>query len=106
MKKITVNGVEYPCYPTMGAFLRFKTETGLDISEVKNMDTSTSFILLYCCLVSACKAEGKIFELSLMEFADSVSVEQMTEWTQVMNASEEDKGVEETKKKKQKNLSK
>lgn len=72
MKRIQINGKEYPVRMTMGALLRFKRETGKDVSEVKSTDVADMVILMWCCVASACKADGVDFSLSLDEFADSL----------------------------------
>ena len=72
MKRIKLNGKEYPVRMTMGALLRFKRETGKDVSEVKANDVADMVILMWCCVASACKADGIEFPLSLEEFADSL----------------------------------
>ena len=81
MKKIeiTINGKAYPCRQTMGAMLRFKQETGKEVTELGN-SFSDLCVFLWCCIVSACKHDGIEFNLSLMDFADSVSPEEMTAW--------------------------
>ena len=84
MKKveITINGEAYPCRPTMGAMLRFKKETGREVTEIDATSLSDLCTYLWCCIVSACAAEEKKFGLSLMDFADSINPEDMNEWTQ------------------------
>lgn len=77
MKKIQINGKSYPARITMGALLRFKRETGKDVSEVKSTDVSDMVILLWCCVASACKADGVEFGLSLEAFADSLDPEHL-----------------------------
>ena len=42
---------------------------------------------LYCCTVSACKADGVEFSMSLMEFADSLAPDDLTEWAEAVNAT-------------------
>lgn len=80
--EVTVNGVAYPCRPTMGAMLRFKKETGKEITEIKADSLSDLCTYLYCCVVSASAAAKKSFDMSLMEFADALSPEDMTAWAQ------------------------
>ena len=70
MKTITINGKEYPCRVTMGAMLRFKRETGHDVSQLDERDVSDLITLLWCCVASASKADGVEFRLSLLDFAD------------------------------------
>ncbi len=40
---------------------------------------------LWCCVVSAAKREGKPFDMSLMDFADSLAPEDMTEWSNAIS---------------------
>ena len=70
MKRIKINGNEYPCRVTMGAMLRFKTETGKDVSKMDVTDVTEQVTLLWCCIVSASKADGVEFGIGLMDFAD------------------------------------
>ena len=82
--KVIINNEAYPCRPTMGALLRFEKETGKDISEVfvegKPVGLTDICTLMWCCIVSASKHDGKDFNLSLMEFADSVTPEVALSW--------------------------
>lgn len=78
--EITINGMAYPCSPTMGAMLRFKQETGREITEINPTSFSDLCTYLWCCVVSAAKREDKPFDLSLMDFADSLTPEDITEW--------------------------
>lgn len=94
--EIYINGEAYPCIPTMGAMLRFKEETGREVSELNAASLSDICTYLYCCVVSACKREGKPFDLSLMDFADSISPEDMQRWNEGL--SEGVKADEEQKK--------
>lgn len=72
-KRITIKGVRYPVRMTMGAILRFKRETGRDVSEIKNTDVADQIILLWCIVASACAADNVPFNLSLEEFADALA---------------------------------
>lgn len=77
--EISINGEKYPCRPTMGAILRFKQETGKEVSEITGI--SDWIIYLYCCIASATKSDtGKDFPLPLMDFADSVPQELISKW--------------------------
>mgnify|MGYP001099145105 CR=1 FL=1 len=87
--EIIVNGTAYPCSPTMGAMLRFKQETGREITEINPGSFSDLCTYLWCCVASAAKREGIPFDLSLMEFADSLTPEDMTEWNAVITAEAE-----------------
>ena len=80
--EITINGVVCPCRQTMGAMLRFKQETGKEVTEIDPGSFSDLCTYLWCCVKSASKADGKDFDLSLMDFADSVTPEDATEWVE------------------------
>ena len=67
MKKveITINGKSYPCRQTMGAMLRFKRETGKEVTDMDGGSLTDVCTFLWCCIVSACKADGITFDMSL-----------------------------------------
>jgi len=101
MKKVevTINGVAYPCRPTMGAMLRFEKETGKNVSEVFSEGTTEfSFTdictLMWCCIVSASKHDGIEFNMSLMDFADSITPEEAISWNSTAMASQREPGDE------------
>ena len=83
--EVIVNGVAYPCRPTMGAMLRFKRETGKEVTEITG-DFSDMCAYLWCCVVSACRHDKIDFDYSLMDFADSLTPEDMTAWTNAIAA--------------------
>lgn len=100
--ELIINGEAYPCRPTMGAMLRFKKETGKEVTEIvhseillddegkeigrnEKIDFSDLLTYLWCCIASASKAEGKDFSLSLMDFADSITPDDLDEWTQTVS---------------------
>lgn len=78
MTKIEINGKQYPCRITMGAMLRFKRETGKDVSEIGQSDVSDLLTLLWCCVASACAGDGVSFKMSLMDFADRIDPDALT----------------------------
>ena len=78
MTKIEINGKEYPCRVTMGAMLRFKRETGHDVRKMDPTDVAELVTLLWCCIVSASKADGVEFGIELMDFADMLDPETLT----------------------------
>lgn len=82
--EITINGTAYPCSPTMGAMLRFKQETGREITELDPSSFSDLCTYLWCCVASAAKREGKPFDMSLMDFADNLTPEDMAEWNKAI----------------------
>lgn len=72
----------------MGAMLRFKKETGREITEIDPSSFTDLCTYLWCCVVSASKREGKEFNLSLMDFADNIAPEAMAEWNQAITAGQ------------------
>ena len=90
MKKveITINGKAYPCRQTMGAMLRFKQETGKEVTEIGG-NLSDICAYLFCCVASACKKDGVPFDMSLMDFADSITPDDLNQWTEVVNGTAE-----------------
>ncbi len=99
--EITINGEAYPCCQTMGAMLRFKQETGREVTEINAENLTDLVTYIWCCTASACKKEGKQFDMSLMDFADAVTPDDMADWTEhVLSHTEtESKETTETKKK-------
>lgn len=70
MKKITIKGKEYPCRITMGAMVRFKRESGKDVSEISKSDVSDLVLFLWCIVKAACAADELEFPYSFESFAD------------------------------------
>ena len=94
MKKleITVGGEAYPCYPTMGALLRFRQEAGKEATEIDGASFTDLCTYLWCCAASASRREGKPFTMSLMDFADRISPEDMAAWSQALAAQGGEEG--------------
>ena len=70
----------------MGAMLRFKEQTGKEITEMDGNSFTELCTYLWCCIVSACKRDGKPFDLSLMEFADRIDPDDMAAWSEAVQA--------------------
>ena len=96
--EVTINGAKYPCRPTMGAMLRFKKETGKEITEMTDKSFTDLCTYLYCCVVSACAADKVNFDMSLMEFADALNPDDMNAWSAQMQPAVNDNAVEGEKK--------
>lgn len=95
---VNINGKDYPCRPTMGAMLRFKKETGKEVTELQSGSFSDLCAYLYCCVASACAADKVKFNFTLMEFADALSPEDMTAWAAQVQAEVPTEGDNEEKK--------
>ena len=86
--EITVGGRHYPCRPTMGAMLRFRQQTDREITQIDPESLTDLCTYLWCCTVSACKREGIDFNMTLMDFADAVTPEEMAAWNEAIAAGE------------------
>lgn len=62
---------------TMGAMLRFKRETGREVSEMDEKSLSDLMTLLWCCVASASRADNLSFSYSLEDFCDKIDPEDM-----------------------------
>lgn len=85
MKTITFKGAELPCRVTMGAMVRFKRESGKDVSEMTQNDVADLVLFLWCCVASACNADGIDFDVSFDRFADSLEPEALAAFCEGMN---------------------
>ena len=100
--EITINGEAYPCSPTMGAMLRFKQETGREITQIDASSFTDLCTYLWCCVSAASNREGRQFNMSLIDFADSITPEDMAEWNQAIASESTEKSDGAKKKKKTK----
>lgn len=83
--EITIDGKAYPCVPSMGAMLRFKELTGKEYNEVDQTSLTNVVTMMWCSLKSGCAREGIDFDMSLMDFADSMTVEAMQGWAKAVS---------------------
>lgn len=79
---IKISDKVYPCRTTMGAIVRFKRLTGLDIKELKPDDLENFMIFLWCCVVSACNADKVEFLIPVEDFMDHLDPEQLNQWSE------------------------
>lgn len=102
MKKITLYGVEYPNRVTMGAMIDFKRETGKEVSDIgTDMELLTMFT--FCCVRSACRADGVALDLDFIRFADGMDLTDVTQFQQGL-VGDSNSGEAPSKKKTAKNL--
>ena len=85
MRSIQINGQDYPCRVTMGAMVRFKRESGKDVSELRQDDVSDLVLFLWCCVKSACNADNVDFAYSFEGFADALTPQDMNQFYAGMN---------------------
>lgn len=77
--EVIINGVAYPCRPTMGAMIRFREIANKDITQLENNFTDMCKYL-YCCVASASAADGISFCLDFMAFADAICPDDLNNW--------------------------
>jgi hypothetical protein len=75
IKIVTSDGKEWPCRLTLGAMRRYKAETGEDVSAMNG--ASDMAVLVWCCVKSACNADGQPMEMSLEDFTDRIGSEEI-----------------------------
>lgn len=78
--KIVLKGKEYPSRVTLGAMLRFKNETGRDVSGLEEGSVSDLILFLWCCVASACRADGVEFAYGVEEFADLIEPDALADF--------------------------
>lgn len=84
----TLKVLGYPCRQTMGAFLRFKRETGREATEMSG-ELSDMLIFIYCCTASACAADHIDFPYKTVdEFADHIDPADLTTWVNAMQQAQ------------------
>lgn len=80
MKKVKINGNDYPCVLTIGVLKKFKDETGKELEEVK--DVFSICTLLFMAVTAACRKEHKLFPYNsaeeLMDDIDFADIERIT----------------------------
>lgn len=91
MLKITLKGVEYPCYFVMGAFLLFKRETGKDVSQMKQDDLEELLMLMWCCLKCSCQSEHIEFPYDFESFCNSITPSALNGWNEKVSEAAQKK---------------
>lgn len=76
--KIIINGVEYPCYFTLGAALIFKQEIGKDVSKMDTGDLVELSTLLYAQCKAASRREGIEFPYTKEDFLVQLTDEDLS----------------------------
>lgn len=95
-RTILICGREYPCRVTMGAMVRFKRESGRDVSEMKEGDVADSVLFLWCCVKSACGADGVEFGMDFESFADAMEPSDLDAFYRSMETGEAKKKMPPT----------
>lgn len=79
---VTIKNERYPAFLTMGAMLRYREETGEEVSTIKDGDMAKLVTWMWCAVRGACSRQKRDFDMTLTEFADNVSPKQVREWFQ------------------------
>lgn len=92
MKKnvIEVGGKQVPCRLTMGAMLLFRRNMGKDVSQMQQDDIEEMLMLIWCCVVSACRADGVEFGIDFERFCDLATPQDMQRWNEALNATNDE----------------
>lgn len=88
--EIKINGKEYPCEATLGALLRFKEETGKEVTQMNDGNIADIATYIWCCVKSACSKEHIAFDLSLQDFADNIDMNEANRLAMAIGASNGD----------------
>lgn len=91
--KIEIKGKEYPCYFVMGAFLRFKRETGKDVSQIQQDDLEDLLMLMWCCVKCSCQAEDIDFSFDFESFCNSITPAVLSSWNEKISELAQKKRV-------------
>lgn len=90
--KLRIGDKEYPCRVTMGAMIRFKRDTGIDVSMLDTGDIENLVRFIWHCVESACRADGVPFEWDFEDFADNLDPVTLNDFYSDMNSgSDEEK---------------
>ncbi len=92
MNKLTieVGGKSYPCRLTMGAMLLFKQQTGKDVRQLTDGDLEGMLVLMWCCMKSACRADGIAMDIDFDHFCDLIGPADMAKWNIATSTASED----------------
>lgn len=75
MSKIMVGGTEHDAVLTMGTLVRFRDKAGYDfLKEPGRMDAVGLAIMAWAGIATAAKRDGKEFDTSWEELADSMTI--------------------------------
>ena len=98
--KFSYGGRTLPARVTMGTLRRFKAETGNDMVELQRthkVSADDLAVLLWCAIVTQCRVEGMPFDVSLDDFLDRVTPDEVARWH--TGALDQDETPDDSKKK-------
>ena len=77
LTNLTIRGKEYPCRVTMGAMVRYKAQTGKDISTMQDGVLAAMVLFIWCFVAAAFNADDVAFDMDYQKFADSIEPDQI-----------------------------
>lgn len=89
--RVEIGGKPLPCRLTMGAMLAFKRERGKDLAQMNGADIEDALCLMWCCISSACRADGIDFDMDFDDFCDHVTPDDLNAWNAQMAEGDEAK---------------
>lgn len=93
---INIDGVQYPCEPTLGAMVRYREATGEEASTLAADNISGTCRYLYCCVQSACRRAKREFAMEFLDFADAVLPSDLQVWADALVARQADDAKKKT----------
>lgn len=98
---LEVGGKELPCRLTMGAMLLFKRNMGKDVGKVFQQmadkgeaDLEDVLMLMWCCIVCACKADGVEFGMDFETFTCHITPDDVSAWNKILAEQNKEKKSE------------
>lgn len=77
MAEITIDGHSYPLRASIGAYRAFEENSGVKVVEVDTNDMIRVVELLWHFAKAGCKHEGVKFEVSLEDWFESITVDEL-----------------------------
>jgi hypothetical protein len=84
MASITIEGVEYPLRASMRAWKEFETNTGMKMASIADADVTAIPELLYYCAAAGCRRNAQAFELTLDDWMDSITTNDLLEMQEMI----------------------
>lgn len=81
---VLVGDKQFSCDLTMGGLLRFNSETKKELKDVDFTDILTVTTLMWCCVCAASNRDKSKFNMSLGDFADCVSPQDIKDWAELI----------------------
>ena len=77
MAELTIDGVSYPLRASIGAYKKFEETTGKSVAAVDTTDFVSQVELVYFFAVAGCKFENKHFDITLEDWYELLTIEDL-----------------------------